>query len=67
MRIVLETKHLLFRDHKPEDMEPYCDMEADPEVRRMSAGTHVAQPGTATLPRNHLPPCRTTGTLGNRL
>src|SRR5437762_3452914 len=38
MRIVLETKHLIFRDHKPGDMEPYCDMEADPEVRRYVGG-----------------------------
>jgi ribosomal-protein-alanine N-acetyltransferase len=37
--IVLETERLLFRDHEPADLEPYCEMEADPEVRRyMGAG-----------------------------
>jgi RimJ/RimL family protein N-acetyltransferase len=32
--IVLETERLLFRDHQPEDLDPYCAIEADPEVRR---------------------------------
>lgn len=35
---VLETERLLFRDHRPEDLEPYCSMEADPEVRRYVGG-----------------------------
>jgi ribosomal-protein-alanine N-acetyltransferase len=32
--IVLESERLLFRDHEPADLEAYCEMEADPEVRR---------------------------------
>lgn len=36
--IVLETERLLFRDHELGDLEPYCAMEADPEVRRYVGG-----------------------------
>lgn len=36
--IVLESERLLFRDHEPADLEPYCEMEADPEVRRYVGG-----------------------------
>lgn len=36
--IVLESERLLFRDHEPSDLEPYCQMEADPEVRRYVGG-----------------------------
>jgi [ribosomal protein S5]-alanine N-acetyltransferase len=36
--IVLETERLIFRDHEPVDLEPYCAMEADPEVRRYVGG-----------------------------
>ena len=36
--IVLETERLLFRDHEPRDLEPYCAMEADAEVRRWVGG-----------------------------
>jgi [ribosomal protein S5]-alanine N-acetyltransferase len=36
--IVLETERLIFRDHEPADLEPYCAMEADPEVRRYVGG-----------------------------
>ena len=32
--IILETERLLFRDHEESDLEPYCEMEADPEYRR---------------------------------
>ena len=38
MMIVLETERLLFRAHEPQDLEPYCAMEADPEVRRYVGG-----------------------------
>jgi RimJ/RimL family protein N-acetyltransferase len=31
--IQLETERLLFRDHEPQDLEPYCEMESDPEYR----------------------------------
>ena len=30
---VLETERLLFRDHEDADIEPYCEMESDPEYR----------------------------------
>jgi ribosomal-protein-alanine N-acetyltransferase len=36
--IVLETERLLFRDHEEADLEPFCEMEADPEFRRLSGG-----------------------------
>ena len=36
--IALETTRLLFRDHAPGDLEPYCAMEADAEVRRFVGG-----------------------------
>jgi ribosomal-protein-alanine N-acetyltransferase len=31
--IILETERLLFRDHEEADLEPFCEMEADPEYR----------------------------------
>jgi len=36
--IILESARLLFRDHEPPDLEAYCAMEADPEVRRYVGG-----------------------------
>lgn len=36
--IVLETERLLFREHELQDLEPFCAMEADPEVRRYVGG-----------------------------
>src|SRR5207248_8007833 len=36
---LLETERLLFREHEPADLEPYCEMEADPEVRRYVGGS----------------------------
>lgn len=36
--IVLETERLLFRDHRLEDLEPFCLLEADPYVRRFVGG-----------------------------
>ena len=35
----LETERLLIRAHAPADIDPYCDMEADPEVRRYVGGS----------------------------
>jgi RimJ/RimL family protein N-acetyltransferase len=35
---LLETPRLLFRPHQPGDLEPYCAMEMDPEVRRYVGG-----------------------------
>jgi ribosomal-protein-alanine N-acetyltransferase len=36
--IVIETDRLLFRDHEVADLDPYCEMMADPEFRRLSGG-----------------------------
>ena len=36
--IVLETERLLFRDHELADLEAFCAMEADAEVRRYVGG-----------------------------
>ncbi len=36
---LLESERLLFREHQPGDMEAYCALEADPEVRRYVGGT----------------------------
>ena len=36
--IVLETERLMFRAHKLEDLDPFCAMEADPDVRRFVGG-----------------------------
>lgn len=31
--VKLETTRLIFRDHEPSDLEPYCEMESDPIYR----------------------------------
>jgi ribosomal-protein-alanine N-acetyltransferase len=36
--IVLESERLLFRAHEPADLEAFCEMDADPEVRRYIGG-----------------------------
>ena len=36
--IILESERLTFREHEPGDLEAYCAMEADPEVRRYVGG-----------------------------
>jgi ribosomal-protein-alanine N-acetyltransferase len=36
--VILETKRLLFREHEPNDLEAYCAMEQDGEVRRFVGG-----------------------------
>ncbi len=35
---ILETERLLFRDHTLEDLDAYCALEADPDVRRFVGG-----------------------------
>lgn len=35
---ILETERLLFRDHTLEDLDPFCALEADPQVRRFVGG-----------------------------
>jgi RimJ/RimL family protein N-acetyltransferase len=42
--IVLETERLVFRDHALADLEPFCAMEADPEVRRFVGGQPRTRP-----------------------
>jgi hypothetical protein len=32
--IRLETERLLLRDHEPQDLEPFCEIESDPEYRQ---------------------------------
>ncbi len=41
--IVLESERLLFRDHEASDLNAYCEMEADPEVRRFIGGAPRAR------------------------
>jgi ribosomal-protein-alanine N-acetyltransferase len=36
--VLPETKRLYFRQHKPEDLDAYCEMEADPDFRRYVGG-----------------------------
>ena len=36
--IILETERLIFRQNRIEDLDDFCDMEADPEVRRFVGG-----------------------------
>ena len=36
--IVLETERLLFREPEMQDLDAYCAMEMDPEVRRFVGG-----------------------------
>jgi RimJ/RimL family protein N-acetyltransferase len=44
--IVLETERLLFRAHTLDDLESFCDLEADPQVRRF-VGNHPRPRGRA--------------------
>ncbi len=37
--IILESERLLFRPHEPADLEAYCAMESDPDVRRYVGGS----------------------------
>jgi [ribosomal protein S5]-alanine N-acetyltransferase len=37
--IVLESDRLLFRLHQPSDLDAFCAMEADPDVRRYVGGS----------------------------
>ena len=36
--VILESERLLFREHEPGDLDAYCVIEADPEVRRYVGG-----------------------------
>lgn len=48
MAVILESDRLLFRDHESGDLEPYCLMEADPEVRRFVGGAPRSRAGAET-------------------
>ena len=37
--MILETERLIFRKHEPADIDAYCAMEADPDVRRYVGGS----------------------------
>jgi [ribosomal protein S5]-alanine N-acetyltransferase len=41
--IILETQRLVFRPHEPRDLDAYCAMEQDPEVRRYVGGSPRAR------------------------
>ncbi len=57
MAVILESDRLLFRDHEPQDLEPYCVMEADPEVRRYVGGAPRSHAGAeAKFHQVYLPP-----------
>jgi len=38
-KIIIETERLLFRQHIADDLDAYCAMEMDPEVRKYVGGT----------------------------
>lgn len=38
MHIILESERLLFRPHQPTDLDDFCAMEMDPDVRRFVGG-----------------------------
>lgn len=42
---ILESERLLFRDHERSDLDAYCAMEADPEVRRYIGGAPRSREG----------------------
>ena len=57
--IVLETERLLFRDQTLDDLEPFCAMEADPEVRRWVGGAPRTREAAERKFREvYLPPVR---------
>lgn len=53
--IVLESERLLFREHEPGDLDAYCAIEADPEVRRYVGGApRTRQDAERRFRDNHL-------------
>lgn len=42
--VILESERLIFREHELGDLEAYCEMEADPEVRRYVGGAPRSRP-----------------------
>jgi RimJ/RimL family protein N-acetyltransferase len=61
--IVLETERLLFRSHRPEDLDAFCEIEADPDVRRFVGGQPRTREAAERKFRGHLKPA---GRLGLR-
>src|SRR5712692_4273267 len=41
--IILETERLLLRHHVEADLDPFCEMMADPEFRRLSGGRPLSR------------------------
>lgn len=51
--IILETERLLFRSHEPQDLDAFCAMEADPDVRRYVGGApRTREAAEQRFPRN---------------
>jgi ribosomal-protein-alanine N-acetyltransferase len=56
---VLETERLLFRDHEASDLDAFCAMEADAEVRRFVGGQpRSREAAESKFVRVYLPPVR---------
>jgi ribosomal-protein-alanine N-acetyltransferase len=41
--LILETERLRFRNHEEADLDPFCEMMADPEFRRLSGGRPLSR------------------------
>jgi RimJ/RimL family protein N-acetyltransferase len=54
--VILETPRLLFRDHDINDLEPFCAMEAEPEVRRFVGGPRSRAGAERKFKSVYLPP-----------
>ena len=54
--VILEAPRLLFRDHDINDLEPFCAMEADPEVRRFVGGPRSRVGAERKFKSVYLPP-----------
>jgi ribosomal-protein-alanine N-acetyltransferase len=54
--VILATSRLLFRDHDISDLEPFCAMEADPEVRRFVGGPRSRAGAERKFRSVYLPP-----------
>ncbi|HKA35860.1 MAG TPA: GNAT family N-acetyltransferase [Thermoanaerobaculia bacterium] len=52
--IVLQTERLLFRSHRPEDLDAFCAIEADPDVRRFVGGQPRTREAAVRKFRRHL-------------
>jgi len=53
--MILESERLLFRPHQPSDLDPYCAIEADPQVRRYVGGAPRTREAAEQKFRDGLP------------